>query len=242
MLKDKIFPPQPRALRTQEAYLKHDNPMGTGILGIIGIICVATFGVVFRFALEALDKLNYHKAARWFFFSFLPLGLIAILWAIHGDATMVEKNILLGLIGAIIGASGFIYGGYALGDANRSQPNEAVATIPLKQQVSQNINSYGQQGGITAGIVNIGPGRLAFSSALGSELLAKMPIKKKVDITSVGGAADQAVAIDIQNFLQQNGYDVSRKSTAILVPPPDHKISLGDSPNGYVLTIAPSAN
>jgi hypothetical protein len=65
---------------------------------------------------------------------------------------------------------------------------------------------------------------------------------QKVSITSVGSAADQAVAIDIQNFLQQNGYDVSRSSTAMLVPPPDHKISLGDRPDGYILIIAPSAN
>jgi hypothetical protein len=69
-----------------------------------------------------------------------------------------------------------------------------------------------------------------------------MPTKKKVIITSVGSDADQRVAIEIQNFLQQNGYDVSRSSTSILVPPPDHKISLGDSPDGYILTIAPSAN
>lgn len=242
MIKDKIFPHQSRAL-CQEANLKHANPMGTGILGIIGIICVAIFGVVLRFALEALDKLNYHKAARWFFFSFLPLGIIAILWAIHGDATMVEKNVVLGLIGAIIGASGFIYGGYALGDANRkSQPNEALTKILLEPQFAQNATSYGQQGGITAGIVNIGPQRLAFSPELGSELLSKMSAKKPVSLQSVGGNADQAVASEIQTFLQKNGFDVNRTSSGMMAPPPDHKVSLIEEPGSYILVIAPSAN
>jgi hypothetical protein len=60
---------------------------------------------------------------------------------------------------------GFIYAGYAFGDAKgQSQPQVRGADIPLTQ-FAQNITSYGQQGGIT-GIVNIGPQRLAFSSAL----------------------------------------------------------------------------
>jgi hypothetical protein len=69
-----------------------------------------------------------------------------------------------------------------------------------------------------------------------------MPTKKKVIISSVGSDADQSVATETQNFLQQNGYDVSRESIGMLIPPPDHKISLRDSPDGYVLIIAPSAN
>jgi len=72
--------------------------------------------------------------------------------------------------------------------------------------------------------------------------LAKMPIKKKIEIQSIGGNLDQAVASEIQIFLQKNGYDVSRMSIGVMAPPPDSKISLSDTPNGYVLIIAPSAN
>jgi hypothetical protein len=138
---------------------------------------------------------------------------------------------------------GFIFGLLLLGGAATTAfvPGGNAQSIPA-QQSAQNVTSYGQQGGITAGIVNIGPQRLAFSSQLGSELLAKMPSKKKVIVRSVGSEADQSVATIFQNFLQQNGYDVARISIGMLVPPPDHKISLGDSPDGYVLIIAPSAN
>ena len=51
---------------------------------------------------------------------------------------------------------------------------------------------------------------------VGSELLAKMPSRKKVIIRRVGSEADQSVATEIQNFLQQNGYDVSRMSIGML--------------------------
>lgn len=102
--------------------------------------------------------------------------------------------------------------------------------------------SYGQQGGVTAGTVNIGPQRLAFSPEIGSELLAKMPLKKKVILRTVGGGSDQQVGSEIQSFLQQNGYDVVRTSIGMLIPPPDHKLSLGNSHDAYVLTVAPSAN
>ncbi|MGA7384321.1 MAG: hypothetical protein WBW81_06410 [Methylocella sp.] len=138
---------------------------------------------------------------------------------------------------------GFIFGLLLLGGAATIAfvPGGNAQSIPA-QQSAQNVTSYGQQGGITAGIVNIGPQRLAFSSQLGSELLAKMPSKKKVIISSVGGEADQSVATEIQKFLQQNGYVVTRESIGMLVPPPDHKISLGEGPKEYDLIVAPSAN
>src|SRR5229473_1988720 len=61
---------------------------------------------------------------------------------------------------------------------------------PIINQGPGSAYSYGQQGGITAGTVNIGPGRLAFSSQLGADLLAKMPVKKPILLRSIGGAAD----------------------------------------------------
>jgi hypothetical protein len=71
---------------------------------------------------------------------------------------------------------GFIFGVLLLGGAAATAflPDGNAQSIPA-QQSAQNITSYGQQGGITAGVVNIGPQRLVFSSELGSELLARMP-------------------------------------------------------------------
>jgi hypothetical protein len=176
-------------------------------------------------------------------------GIVAGLLLILADVMVPEMKPSILAAGLFLIGTLFIGGAFdvwlrpsaASAQSPPTSTGKPQVGAPGMTQSAQNITSYGQQGGIT-GIVNIGPQRLVFSSELGSELLARMPRKKKVNITSVGGVADQAVAIDIQNFLQQNGYEVSRISVGMLLPPPDHKISLGDSPDGYVLTIAPSAN
>ncbi|HEY8096255.1 MAG TPA: hypothetical protein VIE65_09245 [Methylobacter sp.] len=139
--------------------------------------------------------------------------------------------------------SGFIFGVLLLGAAATTAflPGRDAQAIS-SPQLAQNVTSYRQQGGITAGIVNIGPQRLAFSPEIGRELLAKMPTKKNIDMISVGSTTDQNVATDFQNFLQQNGYIVFRKTVGMLVPPPGQKMSFADVGDEYILTIAPSAN
>ncbi|WP_198162311.1 hypothetical protein, partial [Methylosinus sp. R-45379] len=122
-----------------------------------------------------------------------------------------------------------------------SPPKEAPRQNEARD-VAQNVTSYGQQGGITAGTVNIGPQRLTFSQELGRELLSKMPVKKNVLMQSTGGNADQLVATDIENFLIQNGYNVTRRTSAALAPPPDKKIVINDLADQYILVVAPSAN
>jgi hypothetical protein len=120
---------------------------------------------------------------------------------------------------------------------------DGEAQTPTVNQGPGSAYSYGQQGGITAGTINIGPGRLAFSDQLGRELLAHMPTKKKVRLTSIGPTnADQAVGTEIQNFLQQNGYDVERSIIGMSMPAPDRPISFQELPDAYVLTVAPSAH
>jgi hypothetical protein len=79
--------------------------MGTGLLWFVGGVCFVTFGVALRFALQKMEDGEYRSSSRWFFLSFMPLGVIALLWALNGDASIMAKNIILGLIGATIGAS-----------------------------------------------------------------------------------------------------------------------------------------
>jgi hypothetical protein len=142
--------------------------MGTGLVWFAGAVCFATLSVVFRFALQSLEDDAYRASWGWFFLSLVVLGVIALLWARNGDASVMAKNIILGLIGAAIGGSGLIYAGDAFGDAKgKLQSQVSGAEIPLTQ-FAQNVTSYGQQGGITAGTVNMGSQRLAFSSELGS--------------------------------------------------------------------------
>jgi hypothetical protein len=104
--------------------------------------------------------------------------------------------------------------------------------------------SYGQQGGITAGTVNVAPLRLAFTDALGQELLAKIPDKsKQVVLTSIGNSnADQEVGWKIRGFLEQNGYKVTHNIIGMTSSLPDRPITLDEDASSYTLVVAPSAH
>lgn len=143
-------------------------------------------------------------------------------------------------IGWVTLAIGLLFLGCAAGIA--FSPDGEAQQPPAVNQGPGSAYSYGQQGGITAGTLNIAPSRLAFSDDLGNALLARMPEKKKVIMFTVGGNADQSAATNFQVFLQRNGYEVQRKLVGMMVPPPDRPISVVNEPNDYVLTIAPSVH
>lgn len=89
--------------------------MGSGFLGISGLVCMAVFTALLKPVIDNFDKNNSRAAFKWMFFSSIPIGVFALIWSFGGDAHMWQKNLALGLTGAFIGASGFIFAGYALG-------------------------------------------------------------------------------------------------------------------------------
>jgi len=107
-------------------------------------------------------------------------------------------------------------------------------------QVTQNVTSYNQSGGITAGTVNIGAGRAEFNDQLKADLLQKVP-KGNVQLQTVGGNADQAIGNEVEAFLKQNGYSVQRMAIGMLAPPPDRPYTLSVNGAQTVLVVAPSA-
>lgn len=187
----------------------------------------------------------------WYAGGLLPLASVVLFWASMGDQPVNIQRSILFIIGAVIGGCGLLAFGEwirptpiasSLDASTPTSSNHSNKETPMSDKFTQNVTSYGQRGGITAGTVNFGPQRLVFSTELGNELLAKMPTKKKVFMKSVGGNADQEVAAQIQNFLQRNGYEISWTRIGMLVPPPDHKISLNEDGDSYFLIVAPSAN
>lgn len=99
-----------------------------------------------------------------------------------------------------------------------------------------------QKSTITNVTANLGPLSTGFTEDLRSKLLAKMPQKKKIVVlNTIGGPADQRTGKEIQDFLQQNGYEVQRFRSNVSIPSPERPFTLLDSPDSYILTVAPGA-
>lgn len=98
-----------------------------------------------------------------------------------------------------------------------------VAANLNKRQFNQksgptiNVESYGQQGGITAGIVNVGPKRRMLTDEIKSQLLAYFPDKSRmIQITAVlGNSEAMSFAAQIGAYLKSQGYQVRGPGEAI---------------------------
>jgi hypothetical protein len=113
-------------------------------------------------------------------------------------------------------------------------------------------NIYNNQGIITQGqtgnnTIIVGTPKLQFTTALGEELIRKLPTGKSIRIRSVGSNGDQSVADQYEAFLQQRGFNIAYRDIiyGLLNPPPEQKISImdnRDNPSEVIVTIAPSVN
>jgi hypothetical protein len=188
--------------------------MGTGLLWLLGAACIAGFGVCLRFALQMLIDKNMRGASAWCFWSFVPPLAVCFIMVAKGDPTMAEvpRNIFLGLVGAIIGASASIWAGYATFGSASAQTDEsksAPGSPPVTISGGDNVVSIGQIGGITARTVTINPpmnpelriiGKTDVDNPDGSRTITvetevASPITPGLMIIQVGAAGLQQVSI-----------------------------------------------
>jgi hypothetical protein len=164
--------------------------------------------------------------------SFRYLDLWDIVWA----SKRARLSILAAALTIVFGLPIFL-------PSAESQPNQSP-TVPLNVPPIVNnapsINTFNQTGGTNT--VVVGPGRLMFDPAIGEALVSKLPSGKPIELRSVGSATDQAVADQYQQFLQKRGFQTARASVGMMVPPPDHPISIFDAGTAVIVTIAPSAH
>jgi hypothetical protein len=211
-------------------------------LGAMSIAFLFSFAIPRAREMQGVDRRLAEYG--WYLVGLLPTVIVCFGWVAMLQHSMSIQRPLLGVIGAVVGAIVFVGIGELIHPSAAQAPPQSTTTQappPVVNQAPGSAFSYGQQGGITAGTINVAPGRLAFSEQLGNELVTKMPQKKTVNIRSVGGNSDQSVANEIQTFLQQRGYTVNRTVIGMLSPPPDRPITLMEGPDSYTLTIAPSA-
>jgi len=127
--------------------------MGNGLLWLVGAGCLGTFGVLLRFAVQALEDRKYRTSAAWFFWSFVPLAIVCAVLVVRGEPEVPElaRNIVLGFVGAALGASLAVWGGYAwLGTAaNGAEKPTTMAqggpSVTQNNQGGPNIHAPGGQ-------------------------------------------------------------------------------------------------
>jgi hypothetical protein len=95
--------------------LVYGNGMGTGFLWLIGVVGVAIFAVLLRFAVQAVQDRKCRASAVWFFWTFVPIAVACAFIVADGppDVTEAIRNTVLGFVGAALGASIAIWAGYA---------------------------------------------------------------------------------------------------------------------------------
>jgi hypothetical protein len=172
--------------------------MGTGIFWLVGAVCLATFGVLLRFAVQALEDRKYRTSAAWFFWSFVPLGIACAVLVARGepDVSDLTRNVVLGFVGAVMGASLAIWGGYAWwGTAANAQSAEKGPTMAQ----GPSINTWNQSGGTNT--INLGLQPRQLSSDLATKIASAL---RSANVTSkVAVETDLMACPDCDSFARQ---------------------------------------
>jgi len=107
-------------------------------------------------------------------------------------------------------------------------------------KINQRITNDNQQSGLTVRTINIGQGHADFNDQIKAEILQKIPTGE-VLLQTAGGAAEQKIGTQVQEFLVRNGYDVERMKIGVISPPPDQAFSARIMDNRTIFVVAPSA-
>jgi hypothetical protein len=101
-------------------------------------------------------------------------------------------------------------------------------------------------GGVNNGLIvqNCVPVKpiLAFDPTIAEELVRRLPSGKPINVMSVGKQRDQLTANQYIEYLQKNGFHIARHdSTIVMIPEPEHPITIYDVGSTVNLEISPSA-
>lgn len=111
-----------------------------GILIIVVPFAVAISQHFLRHGFDMSRERKYREMAGSLCLGLLPFGIASLIWTAIGEPPMALNNWLLGVVGAAIGASALIYGGYVVHDwrvtpaaaqsGTEKNPAETTSTLP----------------------------------------------------------------------------------------------------------------
>lgn len=211
--------------------------------------CIGWASLAGKQAFDVRKSHEYRSSWAWVFWAVLPVSGLALLWFANGGSEVTVRNVTLGLLGAVLGASALIWAGYALqhgtAKAQSTPSQEAVApdskpTTPNPATSSGNFSINQQGGSVNQTYINQVPERLIFSDALGRELLAKIGKDRPVEVIAVGSNSDMLVGRQIHAFLRDNGYSVTLETYGMIAEVPEQALTMTELPSVRRLIVAPS--
>jgi hypothetical protein len=107
----------------------------TNILFIALPPSIAWFGLLGKFGFDMKRDGRLTQMWGYFFWSVVPFAVVALIWASQRDVDVTGRNIVLGVIGAAIGASGFIWIGYLVRRDERIAEPKPPASTPAQNSI-----------------------------------------------------------------------------------------------------------
>lgn len=85
-----------------------------GPLLILVPLAIAVFGVVGKFAMDRYNERKFREMFGSLFWAILPIALAALFWATIETSPDMARNIVLGILGGLVGACALIWLGYVV--------------------------------------------------------------------------------------------------------------------------------
>lgn len=160
------------------------------------------------------EQHRYAEEYFWYAGGMAPLTLACVFLASNGDLPVVPQRFLMASIGALLGGTLFLGIGELIRPTSASSQT-APGAVPGPQNIygGNNVFSYGQSGGITAGTVNIGPIPRSLSQPrmdqLKKQISEQLPKDKPIIVVAVAGDSEALdFAYEILSYLKGNGFSV----------------------------------
>jgi hypothetical protein len=130
--------------------------MGGTSSTIIFSLGLAWFALMGRHALDLRKEGNYRASWGWFFWAILPAAVSALYLLTIGGTAVEIRNVVLGILGAALGACAFIWAGYMF----TGKVANAQTIQPPPPSINGNCNAVGNNNLLCNTYV---PKRLKFS-------------------------------------------------------------------------------
>jgi hypothetical protein len=101
-----------RAIGYIETDLGVSLRMTNSVLFLASPFAVAIFAALVKRSFDMRDQKRHGEMWGSIFWSLIPLAIVAAMWGSTGDMPMLTRNIVLGVIGAPVGAAFLIWIGY----------------------------------------------------------------------------------------------------------------------------------